>query len=136
MLVAPSDSWKLVLAVVLFGAVASSAWAKPPRRRVPAAELRRLVLGALALYAVGLTSSLAHHPVLAVVLYACGIAVSALAAWLSRGVDSRGGPPPGVEPLDDPPSPSPEGAPGFDWSAFERDLEAYARRSRAPVKTR
>ena len=134
MLVPPADSWKLVLAIALFGTVAASAWARPPRRSVPASDLRRLVVGALALYGVGLAASLSHHTVLAVGLYACGIGASALAAWLSRGADSREGPPRDDEPADAPPPPSPDGAPGFDWTRFERDFEDYAR-TRDPVET-
>lgn len=135
MFVPPADSWKLVLAIALFAAVVASAWARPPRRRVPGVELGRLVLGAVALYGVGLASSLTHHAVLAVGLYAGGIAVSALAAWLSRGAGSDSGPPPGQEPVDEPPTPSPDGAPSFDWRTFERELEAYSRRTREPVET-
>jgi hypothetical protein len=132
-LVPPTDSWKLVLAIALFGTVLASAWARPPRRSMPASELRRLVLGAMALYGVGLASSLTHHVVLAVVLYAGGIAVSALAAWLSRGRD-RNEPPPDDEPVDQPP-PAPDGAPSFDWAAFEQELEEYAGRRREPVES-
>lgn len=135
MLVAPADSWKLVLAIALFGAVVASARSRPPRRSLPGTELRRLVLGALALYGAGLAASLTRHALLAVILYAGGIVVSALAAWLSRGVDSRGGPPPHDEPEDAPPPPSPDGAPHFDWAAFERDLHEYARRRRDRVQT-
>lgn len=135
MLVSPADSWKLVLAIMLFGAIAASAWARPPRRAMPTAELRRLVLGAVALYGVGLASSLTHHLILAVVLYSGGIAVSALAAWLSRGIDSAE-PPRDDEPADEGPPPTPDGAPSFDWAAFERQFDAYARRSREPVPPR
>ena len=46
-----------------------------------------MVLGALALYLVGVIASLTHHGVMSAVLYACGIALSAFAAWLSRGSD-------------------------------------------------
>lgn len=136
MLLSPAVSWKLVLAVALFAAVFASARATPPRRSLPGPELGRLVLGALALYGAGLAASLTRHPVLGVVMYAGGIAVSALAAWLSRGADSRGGPPRDEEPAGEPTPPSPDGAPRFDWSGFERDFEAYARRTRRPVSTR
>ena len=134
-MVAPADSWKLVLAIALFGAVVASARARPPRGSIPGTELRRLVFGALSLYGVGLAATLTRHTVLAVILYAAGIATSALAAWLSRGVDSRGGPPRGDEPGDEPPPSDPHDAPHFDWSAFERDFEDYARRARDPVRT-
>jgi len=131
-LVPPEAAWKIVLAIALGGAILASAYAKAPRRAFPSSELRRLVLGALVLYAVGLTSSLTHHSVLAVVLFASGISVSALAAWLSRGNDSGGGPPRGDEPVDEQPPPDPDGVPRFDWATFERDFQDYARR-RSPV---
>jgi hypothetical protein len=133
--VPPADAWKIVLAVALGGAILASAYAKAPRRAFPSRELRRLVLGALVLYAVGLAASLTHHSILAVVLFASGITVSALAAWLSRGSDSGGGPPRGDEPVDEQPPPDPDGMPRFDWAAFERDFEDYARRRRYPVGT-
>jgi hypothetical protein len=133
-LVPPADSWKLVLAFALLAAMVASARAKPPRRPLPASELRRLVAGAIALYGVGLAASLTEHTLLAVVLYAAGIVVSSLAAWLSRGVDARGGPPGDDEPVQEPPPSSPDGAPGFDWPAFERDFAAYARRAREPAR--
>jgi hypothetical protein len=133
-LVAPADSWKLVLAVALFSAVLASARVRPPRQPVPASELRRLVFGALALYGVGLTASLTHHILIAVIVYSCGIAVSALAAWLSRAESGRE-PPPDEEPADVPP-PAPDNAPHFDWARFEREFEDYARRERERSKAR
>ena len=133
MLVPPADAWKLVLAVALGGAILASAYARAPRRTFPGSDLRRLVLGSLVLYAVGLAASLTHHAVLAVVLFASGITVSALAAWLSRGNDSGGGPPRGDQPVDEQPPPDPAGMPRFDWVAFERDFEDYARGRRNPV---
>jgi hypothetical protein len=134
MVLSPSFAWKLVLAVILGAAIVASAYAKAPRRSFPGGDLRRLVLAALVLYAVGLVSSLSHHGALAAVLYATGIIVSALAAWLSRGSDSGGGPPPGDEPADEQPPPSPDGVPSFDWAAFEREFRAYDRR-REPTVT-
>ena len=133
MFVPPADSWKLVLAVTLFAAVVASARVRPPRQAVPGVELRRLVLGALALYGVGLVASLDRHTLMAVILYACGIGTSALAAWLSRA-ETGTDPPPAEGPADEPPS-EPDGAPGFDWSQFERELEEYRRRERKPVGT-
>jgi uncharacterized membrane protein YfcA len=129
MLVPPSLAWKLVLAIALGAGILVSAYAKAPRRAVPRTELRRLVVAALILYAVGALSSLTHHPVLAGLVYAAGISVCALAAWLSRGTDSEG-PPRGEEPVDEEPPPEPDGAPWFDWRAFEREFRAYAERSR------
>src|SRR5437588_6585175 len=118
MIVAPS-AWKVILAVALLATIVTSARARAPRRAVPGADLRRLVAAALTLYLVGALAWLTHHLELAVLVYAAGITVAALAAWLSRGVDA-GGPPGGEElPVDDQPPPDPEGL-RFDWDAFER----------------
>lgn len=131
MIVAPSVVWKLLLAVALVGAILLGAYGTAPRRAVPYAELRRLVLSALALYAVGGVASLTHHATLAALVYASGIAVCALALWLSRGTDAGEDPPRGGdEPSDQHPPPSPDGAPTFDWAAFEREFRDYARRRR------
>jgi hypothetical protein len=131
----PSFAWKLVLVVVLVGGIMLSACARAPRRPLPAAELRRLVLAALTLYAVGVFASLTHHAVLAGFVYASGIAACALAAWLSRGSDSED--PPGGggdDPIDPGPPPNdPDGVPLFDWGAFERQFRAYANRRREPA---
>jgi hypothetical protein len=135
-LVPASYAWKILLAVALGGAILASAYAKAPRRSFPRAELRRLVLAAVLLYVVGMVASLNHRPALAAALYAAGIAISALAAWLSRGNDSGGGPPPGDDPVDEQPPPDPDGIPRFDWSAFEREFRDYARRSRDPATIR
>ncbi len=136
MSVPPAYAWKIVLAVVLGGAILASAYGRAPRRSFPGSELRLLVLGALLLYSVGIAASLTHHGVLAVLLYAAGIGVSALAAWLSRGTDSGGGPPPGEEPGDHHPPREPDGIPGFDWAVFERDFRSYTRHRRDPAPTR
>lgn len=128
MLVPPSEAWKLVLAIMLLAAIVSSARARAPRRAVAGADLRRLVLAALALYAVGGLAALTHHAVLAGIVCAAGIIVSALAAWLSRGNDSED-PPGGSEPVDEQPPPEPDGLPAFDWAAFEREFRAYSERS-------
>ena len=112
------------MAVVLGGAIILSASARAPRKPLARADLRWLLLGALALYGVGLVAFLKHHPALAVLLAAAGIATSTLAAWLSRGADSGGRPPHEEEP----PPPDPDWPPSFDWARFERDLRAYAER--------
>jgi hypothetical protein len=124
-----SSAWKLAFAVALVGAILSSACARAPRQSVPATELRRLVLCALGLYAVGGVASLDHHQVLAGLVYGAGIMVAALAAWLSRGRD-REDPPDDKEPADEHPPPEPDGLPRPDWAAFERDFRAYASRPR------
>lgn len=116
-----SFTWKLVLAAALAATILISAVARAPRRPVPQADLRALVLGALLLYGVGLAAALSHRPTLAAVLYGSGIAVSSLAGWLSRGADS-GRPPPGGGRSEDP-SPSDPGTGGdFDWDALERQF--------------
>jgi hypothetical protein len=132
MVVQPSDAWKLVLAIALGAAIFLSARARAPRRPASGSELRRLVLAALLLYGVGALASLTHHPVVAGLVYAGGITVCALAAWLSRGADS-GGPPGGEEPVDEHPPPSPDGLQEFDWALFEREFRVYSERERDPA---
>lgn len=135
-MMSPAFAWKLVLAISLGAAIFASACAKPPRRPLRAAELPLLVAGALVLYAVGVVALLSRRPVLAALLYAAGIGASALAAWLSRGSEQGGQPPDGPEPVDEHPPRAPDGAPRFDWAAFERDFRAYDRRrsrERAPT---
>jgi hypothetical protein len=130
----PSIAWKLVLVLALVGGIMLSACARAPRRPLPRAELRRLVLAALSLYAVGVFASLTHHAVLAGVVYVSGIAACALAAWLSRGSDSEDPPGGGEDPIDPgPPPDDPDGLPLFDWPAFERQFRAYSDRRREPV---
>src|SRR4051812_13876354 len=116
MIVPASVAWKVVLAIALAAAILVSLYARAPRRAVPGAELRRLVLSALGLYAVGALASLTHHPMLAALVYASGIGVCALAAWLSRGSDSED-PPDDEDPVDEQPPPEPDGIPAFDWDA-------------------
>lgn len=127
----PSAAWKLVLAVALCAGIVLSAYAHAPKRTVARADLRRLVISALAVYAVGGVASLTHHPDLAAVLYATGISVCALAAWLSRGTDSEDPPSGGEQPGDEQPPPEPDGLPWFDWAAFEREFREYSEREPA-----
>jgi hypothetical protein len=133
MLLPPSMAWKLVLAIALAGVIFASARARAPRRALPSRELRRLVVAALALYGIGLVASLRHQVLVSGVVYASGIAVSALAAWLSRGTDSED-PPSATEPHDEQPPPEPDYPPEFDWAAFERELRAYSERPPAGVR--
>jgi hypothetical protein len=133
MVVPPSDAWRLVLAIALAVAIGVSVYARAPRRAVPGSELRRLVTSALCLYGVGGLASLTHHAVLAAFMYAAGIIVCALAAWLSRGTDSED-PPDGEEPEDEQPPPEPDGLPTFDWGRFEEEFRAYSERSPAGVE--
>lgn len=132
----PSLIWKLALGLALGGAIFLSVFVRAPRRSFPRADLRGMVLGALALYLVGVLASLTHHGVVAAVVYASGISLSAFAAWLSRGSDPRH--PPADE---DPGQPPPPGGSGDDpllnWAAFERQFRAYAHRhGRQPARTR
>jgi uncharacterized membrane protein YfcA len=131
MVMPPSDAWKLVLAIVLGAGILVSAYAHAPSRAVPGADLRRLVVSALTLYAVGGLASLTHHPVLAGLVSAAGIIVCALAVWLSRGSDSEDPPGGEDEPSDEQPPPEPDGLPTFDWALFERDFRSYSERDRA-----
>ncbi len=121
--------WKLVLAATLAAGISASAISRPPRRSFPAADLRVMLLAALGLYFVGFGASLTHHGVIAAAVYACGISISALAVWLSRGKD-RSDPPPGDDPSEVPPPPEPDDPTEFDWDAFERELGVYAARRR------
>jgi uncharacterized membrane protein YfcA len=126
-----SDTWKIALAIALGVAILVSAYAHAPRRAVPGADLRRLVLSAVALYIVGAIASLSNHPILAGLVFAAGIFVCALAVWLSRGTDPEDPPQGGEEPTDERPPPSPDGVPGFDWNDFERAFRAYSERETA-----
>jgi hypothetical protein len=135
MTLSPSDAWKLLLALVLCGGICASAFGHAPRRAVPRTGLRRLVVGALALYAAGGLASVNGHSELAGLLYAGGIAICALALWLSRGTDSEDPPPGGEEPVDEHPPPEPDGMPGLDWGAFEREFRAYCERTRESSPT-
>jgi hypothetical protein len=132
MVVPPTATLKLVLAITLAGAILVSACASAPRRAVPKSDLRRLVLSAIGLYAIGGVASLTHHHALAGILYAAGIMTCALAAWLSRGTDSED-PPRGDEPADERPPPEPDGLPELDWAEFERAFRAYSARGRKPA---
>lgn len=132
MLIAPGQAWKVVLSIALIAAILVSLSARAPGRAITGAELRRLVMCALGLYAIGGLASLSHHPMLAALVDAAGIVVCSFAAWLSRGSDSEG-PPGGEEPVDEQPPPEPDGLPRFDWEAFEREFRRYSEREPAGV---
>jgi len=125
-----ANIWKVGLAAALGVAIIISACATAPRESVSRDDLRRLVFSAVALYLVGLLASATHHALLAAIVYASGIAVCALAVWLSRGTDSEDPPSDGEEPTDERPPPSPDGVPEFDWASFERAFRTYADRDR------
>jgi hypothetical protein len=118
------------MAVALGIAILISACATAPSEAVPRADLRRLVFSAVALYLVGLLATVTHHALLAALVYAAGIAICALAVWLSRGNEPEDPPPDDEEPTDERPPPSPDGLPEFDWASFERGFRAYADRER------
>ncbi len=124
--------WRVAFAVAFCAAIVLSACARAPRRAVPIWELRRLMLCALMLYAVGTLAKLTDHALLAGLVFSAGIIISALAAWLSRGRDQED-PPDGDEPVDEQPPPEPDGVPRFDWAAFEREFRSYERSRRSPV---
>jgi hypothetical protein len=122
---------KLTAAVVLGGTIILSLRARAPRHSVPAVDLRRLVFGAIALYAVGAAAWITHHRLLAAGVYAAGILTAARAAWLSRGRDAED-PLSGFEGFDEDP-PLGFGPDEFDWESFERDFLAYAEGRREPA---
>jgi hypothetical protein len=130
MVLPPSVAWKLVLALALMAAIFVSLYARAPQHAVPGSDLRRLVVSALGLYAVGGLASLTHHRLLAALVYSAGIVVCALAAWLSRGSDSED-PPDDDDPVDEQPPPEPDGLPRFDWDLFEREFRTYSEREPA-----
>lgn len=135
-MVTPSQGWKLALAAVLLAVIASSACARAPRRAVAGADLRRLVLASLVLYAAGVFAASRHHPVLSAFAYAAGIGCCSLAAWLSRGEDSEDPPGDGGVDRDRPPPSGPERVPRFDWDAFEREFRSYSERRRGASAVR
>ncbi len=123
------DIWKLVLAVALGAAIILSLRARAPRRTTPPVDLRRLVFGALALYAVGAFAWVTHHRAVAGGVFVAGILTAALAAWLSRGRDADD-PLRGFDDFDLEP---PLGPDEFDWDSFERDFLAYSEGRREPA---
>jgi hypothetical protein len=124
--------WRLAFAAVLGVAIFVSAFARAPRHSAGPGELRRLVLCALLLYAVGWLGSETGHKVLAGFVFAFGISVAAVAAWISRGRD-QDDPPDEGEPVDRPPPADPDGVPRFDWARFERDFQRWSQRPREPT---
>jgi hypothetical protein len=124
----PSVAWKVALAIVLGAGILASAYAKAPRHAASGTRLARLVACALALYGTGAIASITHHPLLAGLMYGSGIAICAIAIWLSRGNDSDPGW--GDQPADEQPPPDPDGVPPMDWGEFERAFRAYAARDR------
>ncbi len=128
-------AWRVAFAIGFCVAIFMSAFARAPHHALPSRELRRLVLCALTLYAVGAVASRTSHKLLAGFVLGAGIIVSALAAWLSRGRDHED-PPDGERPLDERPPPEPDDAPSFDWTAFERDFRVYERRERERSPTK
>lgn len=128
--------WKLALAVALGAAIFASALVRPPRRSYQRGDLRLMIGAALGLYCVGLGASLSSHSAVAAVVYACGIGISALAVWLSRGSD-RWEPPGRDDSPEAPPPIGPDDPPEIDWEAWERQLGVPAGpREREPALSR
>jgi uncharacterized membrane protein YfcA len=115
------------VALALIAAIVISASIRAPRRHVPAPELRRLLIAALALYAVGGVAIIDDRPTPAVAAFAAGVIASAFGAWLSRGSDQDDGPGDGG-PFDRPPPPHSDGLLEIDWDRFERELHDWTRR--------
>jgi len=129
MFVPSSDAWKLAFALLLGVGIVLSLYAAAPRRSIAGGELRRLVVAAVILYAVGAAAWITHHDALAGLVFAAGISTAELAAWLSRGHGPED-PLRGADALDPEPPREPT---GLDWDGFERDFRAYAERFRDPV---
>lgn len=132
MVVHSLQAWKLALALPLAGAILLSLIARAPRFTVPTGQLRRLVMAAVTLYLLGAYTRFTHHAVSSAALFAAGISLSTLAAWLSRGRspdDPRRAP----DAVDPEPPVDPDDGPTFDWTAFEQDFRAYSQRPREPA---
>jgi hypothetical protein len=129
MTVTPLLVGKLLLGLLLVVAIGIAARGRAPRRAPVPAELRRLVVSALVLYAVGLFALLEGRPTLSTIAFACGVGTASLAAWLSRGADSDDdGPGGGQDPPADVPPPDPHGALGWDWERFDRERNNWDQR--------
>jgi hypothetical protein len=110
---------KLIPTVLLAGILLAGVTARPPRTPVTPRELIRFVAAGLVLYLVGGAALLAHRTGLAGVGFGAGLALCALALWLSRGGtpptrDDDGGPEPPAYPT--PPV-------DFDWSYYEDQVQ-------------
>ena len=131
-----SIGWKLALSATLSVAILGSICLRAPGQPIARRELRRLVLSALLLYAVGAVASALHRGQLAGVMYACGIVVCSVAVWLSRGSERGDGPdgPGGSRPpQDEQPPPGPDGVPPleWDWDSFDRVRAGWGQRDPA-----
>jgi hypothetical protein len=128
MVIPPLLIGKLLVGLLLVVAILIAAHGRAPRRAPAPDELRRLVVGAIVLYAVGLFALLEGHPTLSTLAFACGVGTASLAAWLSRGADpgDDDGPGGGEDPPADVP-PDPDGATGWDWEHFDRERRDWER---------
>jgi hypothetical protein len=112
--------WKLIPTVVLLGALVAGFTVRPPREPVAPAELRRLMIASAALYAAGGVALLGHRRALAGIVFATGLLIFVLTAWLARATpppqdgDDGGQGGGGSPPL----KPVPSG-PDFDWTFYE-----------------
>jgi hypothetical protein len=134
MVISLAAAWRIAFAIGLCIAIFLSVCARAPSRSVPSWELRRLMVCAVMLYAVGVLAKLTDHGMLAGLVFGGGIMLSTLAAWLSRGRDQED-PPDGDRPVDERPPPEPDGMPRIDWPAFEREFRRYEHglRERSPA---
>src|SRR5947209_16955263 len=126
--------WKLALGSMLLGAMLRGLRGPAPTMAIPRRELGRVVLGALLLYCVGAFAWYDGHATVAVIVYASGITICTLAAWLSRGIDPDDPPQDGSgddgPPADQPPiDPGPRDFPLVDWDAFERERARWGQRT-------
>jgi hypothetical protein len=129
---------RLAGAVVLVLLVSYGAWGRAPHRAAAPRDLRRLVIAAVVLYAVGVAAVLARRPIPSIAAFAGGVAAASLAAWLSRGGntddgDDNGGGGGGRPPIDrTPPPPGPDGLPEVDWGRFDRERRGWERGADRP----
>ena len=110
-------AWKLIPTLALAGILVAGVTVRPPRAPVTPRELIRLVVGVSALYLVGGGALLAHRTGLAALVFGAGLALCALAVWLSRGTTPprRGDGEAPPRPVDPPPV-------DFVWTFYEDEF--------------
>jgi hypothetical protein len=111
---------KLIPTLLLVLIIVAGLTVRPPRTPVTPKEFSRLVISVLGLYLVGGGALLDHRSGPAAIAFGAGLALGALALWLSRG----GTPPPADDGTpgdpDVPVIPRPPAE--FDWSFYEDQL--------------
>jgi hypothetical protein len=116
---------KIGLGVALCVALAGAVCGPPPRRSPVVRDLRRLLLGSLALDGAGIAAALDHRIWIAVVTSAVGVMAAAGAGWLSRGVGDGEDPP--SDPVDSPPPPTPDDGWDWDWDRLDHERRGWER---------